>query len=172
MKILAFIWKGIVNLQRWFIIFAGCIITILVFIEVMLRYVFASPLFGVEELIVFIAMWLYFIGASYGAYERSHIKADLIQIWFKTPKSLAMIHTVNCLITVILSMILVSWTYPYILWSLKKGGVTQALLLPRVYSQSAIFVASILMMVYFFVEFMDHLRRFLSKDASSDTGDG
>ena len=74
------IWNGLINLQKIFMLVAGSIITLLVFVEVVLRYVLGSPLFGVEELICLIAMWLYFIGASYGAYERSHIKAELIHI--------------------------------------------------------------------------------------------
>jgi TRAP-type C4-dicarboxylate transport system permease small subunit len=81
------IWNGLLHLQRWFMIVAGCFVTVLVFIEVLLRYVFGSPLFGVEELVCLIAMWLYFIGASYGAYERSHIKAELVHLWFQTPRS-------------------------------------------------------------------------------------
>ncbi len=162
-KIGLIIWKGLIFLQKFFIIVAGCLITLLVFVEVMLRYVFGSPLFGVEELIILIAMWLYFVGASYGAYERSHIRADLITLWFKTPRSLAWVNSVASLITLILSIIMVSWTYPYIVWSLEKGGTTQALLLPRVLSQSAILVSAVLMTLYFFVEFLDHFRQALSK---------
>ena len=163
------IWNGLVFLQKWFIIVAACMVTLLVFVEVMLRYVFRSPLFGVEELVVLVAMWLYFVGASYGAYERSHIKADLINLWFKTPRSLAWVNTVTSLITLLLSIIMVSWTYPYILWSIKKGGTTQALLLPRVISQSAILISALLMTLYFFVEFLDHFRQALSKDDASKT---
>ncbi len=163
-KVGLMIWNGVVFLQKWFIIFAACMVTLLVFVEVMLRYVFRSPLFGVEELVVLFAMWLYFVGASYGAYERSHIKADLITIWLKTPRSLALVNTLASLITVVLSIILVSWTYPYILWSFEKGGTTQALLLPRVLSQSAILISALLMTLYFFVEFLDNFRQAISKD--------
>ena len=84
------IWKGLLSIQRGFIIIAGCVVIVLIFVEVMLRYVFGSPLFGVEEMVTLIAMWLYFLGAAYGAYERSHIKAELVHLWFKTPRSLAM----------------------------------------------------------------------------------
>ncbi len=166
-KIGLIIWNGLVYLQKCFIIFAGCSVAVLVFIEVMLRYVFRSPLFGVEELVVLIAMWLYFLGASYGAYERSHIKADIIHLWFKTPRSFAQINAVTSLITVVLCIIMVSWTFPYIVWSIKKGGTTQALLLPRVYSQIAILISAVLMTLYFFVEFLDYLRKSFSKDTAS-----
>jgi TRAP-type C4-dicarboxylate transport system permease small subunit len=88
-KIGLMVWNGLLYFQKGFIIIAGCVVVVLIFIEVMLRYVFGSPLFGVEELVTLIAMWLYFLGASYGAYERSHIKAELVHLWFKTPRSLA-----------------------------------------------------------------------------------
>jgi len=41
------IWNGLIHLQRLFMVIAGVVITILVFIEVLLRYVLGSPLFGV-----------------------------------------------------------------------------------------------------------------------------
>jgi len=102
------VWNGLIHLQKIFMLVAGSIITVLVFIEVVLRYVLGSPLFGVEELICLIAMWLYFIGASYGAYERSHIKAELIHIWFKKPRTYALIKAIGSLITFILSIIMIS----------------------------------------------------------------
>jgi len=156
-KTIRFIWHGLVYLQRIFMLFAGCIITLLVFIEVMLRYVMGSPLFGVEELIVLIAMWLYFIGASYGSYERSHIKAELINTWVKSPKKYALVRSISSGITFILSLIMVSWTYPFFIWSITKGGTSQALLLPMYYFQSAVFVGAILMSLYFFTEFVDYV---------------
>jgi TRAP-type C4-dicarboxylate transport system permease small subunit len=159
------IWNGLIHLQKIFMVIAGVVITILVFIEVLLRYVLGSPLFGVEELICLIAMWLYFIGASYGAYERSHIKAELIHIWFKKPRSYALVRTVSSLITFVLSIIMIIWTYPYFVWGIIKGETSQALLLPMVLSQSAIFVSAILMSLYFFVELMDYLFQSLGKTA-------
>jgi len=144
---------------------AGCLITVLVFVEVLLRYVFGSPLFGVEELICLIAMWLYFIGASYGAYERSHIKAELIYIWFKRPRSYALVRAISSLITFVLSIIMISWTYPYFIWGITKGETSQALLLPMVLSQSAIFFSAISMSLYFFVELIDYILQSLGKTA-------
>jgi TRAP-type C4-dicarboxylate transport system permease small subunit len=150
-------WNGLLFVQRGFIIIAGCVVAVLIFIEVMLRYVFGSPLFGVEEMVTLIAMWLYFLGASYGAYERSHIKAELVHLWFKTPRSLALINSVASLITVVLSLIMVSWSYPYFVWGIREGETSQALLLPMVLSQSAVFFGAILMSIYFVAELVDNI---------------
>ena len=82
-KIALLIWKIPLFLQIVVMVVGGSIVGILIFTEVFLRYVLGSPLFGIEELILFIGMWLYFMGASYGAFERTHIKAELINIWAK-----------------------------------------------------------------------------------------
>lgn len=167
-KTLRFIWHALVKAQRWLLIIAGCLITILVFTQVLLRYVFKSPLFGIEELIVFIAMWLYFIGASLGAYERSHIKADVIHVWVKSARGMAIIHTINSAITVTLSAIMVSWCYQYFLFGIRKGGQSPALRLPLVLPQSAVFVGAILMTLYFAVELVDNFRNAISKDPKTE----
>jgi TRAP-type C4-dicarboxylate transport system permease small subunit len=157
------IWKGLLYLQKGFMIVAGCFVTVLVFIEVLLRYVFGSPLFGVEELVCLIAMWLYFMGATYGAYDRSHIKAELIHLWVKTPRSYALVRSLTSFITLVLSIIMIKWSYPYFIWGITKGETSQALLLPMVLSQSAIFFGAILMSLYFLVELVDYILQSLGK---------
>lgn len=134
----------------------GTVVGILIFVLVFLRYVLGSPLFGIEELILFIGIWLYFMGASYGAYERSHIKAELINVWCKSERSLAILRTVSSVFTVALAVTLVTWTYPFFLWELKRGGTSQALLLPKVICQSAVFFGSVLMAFYFILELIDN----------------
>jgi len=168
-KLFLFIWNGVVRLQRWFLIVAGCMITVFVFIEVMLRYVFESPLFGIEELITVIAMWLYFIGASLGAYDRTHIKADVIHVWVKSPRGMAIIHTVNSLVTVFLSAVMATWCYDYFIFGIKRWGATPALRLPLVIPQSAVFVGAILMTIYFFVELVDNFKNAISKEPTITT---
>lgn len=168
-KGIVFFWNLLISLQRWFLIIGGCVVTLLVFVEVMLRYVFVSPLFGIEELIVFIVMWLYFIGASLGAYERSHIKADVIHVWVKTPRSVAVMNTINSIITVILTAIMVSWCYHYFIFGIQKAGQTPALRLPIVVSQSAVFVGAILMAIYFSVELVDNVRNAVSKKPTGES---
>lgn len=164
MKVAAILWKIPLFLQIFIMVAGGAVVGILIFVEVFLRYVLGSPLFGIEELILFIGMWLYFMGASYGAFERTHIKAELINIWCTDPKSLNRVHVVASAITVVLTLVLVSWTYPYFVWELAKGGTSQALLLPKVWCQSAIFFGSLLMAVYFTAELIDNILLCMGKE--------
>ena len=163
-KIALIIWKLPLFLQKLIMIVGGSVVGILIFVEVFLRYVLGSPLFGIEELILFIGMWLYFMGSSYGAFERTHIKAELINIWCKNEKSLAILRTTASVITVALSLIMVSWAYPFFVWELKRGGTSQALLMPNILCQSAIFFGSILMSLYFIAELIDNILLCMGKE--------
>ena len=69
------------------ILVATCALTVLVSgAAAIMRYVFKTDLYGVEEWLVLITMWLYFLGATYGSYEESHIKGDLLNLIIKTKK--------------------------------------------------------------------------------------
>ena len=162
-KLAKIVWYGLIFLQKAIMVTGGCVIAILIFVEVFLRYVLASPLFGVEELILFIAMWLYLLGASYGAYERSHIQAELLHIWVKDKIWYSRAKSLGSMITVFLSITLIKWSYPYFIWGITRGAKSQALLLPMVIPQSAIFVGSILMSIYFSTELIDRILMGLGK---------
>ena len=51
--------------------------------SVILRYVFKGNFYGSDEVIMLFAFWLYFMGAAYGSFEDSHIKADLLSVYLK-----------------------------------------------------------------------------------------
>ncbi|MFW6055213.1 MAG: TRAP transporter small permease [Thermodesulfobacteriota bacterium] len=163
-RFLVFLWNILLFLQKLIMVAGGCLVGTLIFVEVFLRYVLGSPLFGVEELILFTAIWLYFIGAAYGAYERTHIKAELIHLWFQSPRSRALVRSITGVITVFLAATMVKWSYPYFIWGLTRGATSQALLLPMVLCQSAIFFGSILMCLYFTTELIDNLRLSFGKN--------
>lgn len=156
-KLLIFVWNTPIFLQKMIMVVGGCVVGVLIFVEVFLRYVLGSPLFGVEEFILFTAIWLYFMGAAYGAYERTHIKAELIHLWFTSPRSQAVIRSFTGVITVFLALTMLKWSYPYFIWGLTRGATSQALLLPMVLCQSAIFFGTILMCIYFTTELIDNL---------------
>lgn len=55
---------------------------------VVLRYGFSADLFAYEEWLLIVCFWVYFIGASIGTYEDTHINADLLGSFLRNPKAL------------------------------------------------------------------------------------
>lgn len=54
------------------------LLTVLISAATLMRYVFQTDLYGYEEWVKLFAFWLYFCGAGYGAFNKSHVSADLV----------------------------------------------------------------------------------------------
>ncbi|MCK4580277.1 MAG: TRAP transporter small permease subunit, partial [Dehalococcoidia bacterium] len=72
--------------QRWLLGFLMIVLTLAMLAEVVTRYFFGTSLFGLEQHVGYTAVWVYFIGAAYGAYERSHIRAEFTRMIFKSDR--------------------------------------------------------------------------------------
>ena len=69
--------KFLDNLEEYFCVWTMAIMTVIVFIQVVMRYVFSNSLSWSEELARFIFLWLSWIGASYAVKERSHFRVEM-----------------------------------------------------------------------------------------------
>ena len=89
------------------------LLTLIICVATMLRYCFEIDLFGYEEWIKVFAVWLYFMGAAYGAFEGTHISADLVQSYMKPGILRRMLLIVRHIITFGTSSLFVwyGWNY-------------------------------------------------------------
>ena len=157
------VWTFLRKIQRAVMIFTSVMVVVLILIQVALRYLFKLPLMGIEELTCMAGFWLYFTGAAQGAMERSHIRADLLQVFIKDTKKLFLARSIGAFAVVILAGIMCSWTLKYFQWSLKSWERSPALMIPMVYAQASLLISSFLMCFYFIIEFVDYFRQGLGK---------
>jgi len=152
----------------WYLLLASAIpLVILIFAQVWLRYVFHLPLLWVEELAIVPAFWMYMTGAAYAAYNRSHIKVDLVEIAVKSPRRQVLIRFLVSLITLGFAMLFVQWGYEFFIWDLVHKPETATLRFPMVYGRSAFFFAGgILGGIYWWVETIDLARQLFWGKAS------
>jgi TRAP-type C4-dicarboxylate transport system permease small subunit len=64
--------------EEYFSVYSLAFITILIFIQVVMRYVFHNSLSWSEELARYIFLWLCWIGASFAVRERSHFRVQML----------------------------------------------------------------------------------------------
>jgi len=152
------VWQGMDRLQRIVLIATSLFISVFMFVEVMLRYVFHKPIMGIEEILPLGAFWLYFIGASYGSFKRTHIKAEVVEMMVKNPRRVAITRVVASVITFGVSLYLCKWGFDFFVYGLTQGQFSATLFIPMVYSQSAVFFGLILMTFYFLIELIDRVR--------------
>ncbi|MDR1508398.1 MAG: TRAP transporter small permease [Synergistaceae bacterium] len=69
--------KFLNNFEEYFVVWAMALMTVLVFCQVVMRYIFSNSLSWSEELARFIFMWLSWVGASYAVKERSHFRVEM-----------------------------------------------------------------------------------------------
>ena len=155
------IWYGMIKVQRVVLVACSVFITVLVFGAVLMRYIFHYPGMEVEEIATLVAFWLYFTGAIYGAYERSHIKTELIHLVLKQPRRYAVAKSAASLITLLLACIMAYWGYTFFVWGIQKWARSPVLQMPMVFSQSSIFVGAVFMSFYFLAELVDNVRQAL-----------
>ena len=144
-----------------FIILLG--VAILVFIQVILRYVLHYPLMGIEELLLFPAIWLYFLGNANAALERNQIKAQVIDVFLKSPKIIKIFKILTTVTYFIINCWLTYWAYQYFQYSVRVHKLSATLYFPLVYAESAVFICFLLVGIYTFFEIKEYIKRPVNK---------
>ena len=168
--VLLFLWRVLDWMQQAVMVITSVAIVMLILIQVALRYIFMWPLMGVEELATLCGFWLYFTGSSSGARDRTQIKADLLNVFVKNQRTLLIIKTFAGFITVCLATIFAYWCIDYFLWSMRTWERSPTLLIPMVYAQAALLINAFLMVLYFFIEFLDYARQAMGNEPLRFTG--
>ena len=132
-------------------------VTALVVIQVILRYVFHAPLMGIEELVSFPTIWLYFLGGAQASMERSHIDCGILKVYIKSEKVLNYINILKTFISLIICIWLTYLAYGYFLYSYHVWKTSNMLYIPLFYGESAIFICLLLMAIYISVELKDYI---------------
>jgi TRAP-type C4-dicarboxylate transport system permease small subunit len=102
----------------------------------------------VDEFILVFAFWLYMIGGTYGSYEDSHIKADIVDQYVKSALKRHILKIINLSVTLIVSIFITVWAYDYVVWGFTRKAKSIAWKIPMVIPQGAIFVGFIIMTIY------------------------
>ncbi len=59
------------------------LLTLIICTVTFFRYIIQGDLYGYEEWVKLFAFWLYFSGAAVGAYNRTHVSADLVNAYLR-----------------------------------------------------------------------------------------
>ncbi|MDO4952273.1 MAG: TRAP transporter small permease [Synergistaceae bacterium] len=142
------VWNLLLKVIRFVIVVCNMMSTVTILAAVFMRYVLGSNFYGSDEIILLFAFWLYFIGAAYGSYENSHIKADLMKMYVKNMRTKDAIGLLAETLTLAVNTVVLVWSAQMLLWSLAKNPLTTSLKIPISISHSAIFLGMLLMEFY------------------------
>lgn len=168
----AIFWRSIVKIMRIAMVICSAATTGCILVAVVMRYILKSNFYGSDEIILVFAFWLYFMGAAYGSYENSHIKADLLNMYIKNMHYKDMLNLIAQMLTVFVNVVLMVWACQFMLWAWEKNPLTTALKIPILIPRSAIFIGLALMLFYHVYYLIVNFRSLLRYGYFSTQNDG
>ena len=163
--------KYLVSIQNRITVGLMIVIPIMVFIQVLLRYVFKAPLMGIEELLLFPTIWLYMLGGAMASEKRSHITCGILILYIKTQKGMDVFNMIKAFFASLVSLWLTYWAFWYFAYSLKMWKTSDLLYVPMFFGESAIFIGLVLMLFYSFYELYERLIQFNKDYLQKERGD-
>lgn len=136
----------------------------IVVIQVFLRYVLRAPLMGIEEILLFPAIWLYMLGGANASWERTHIECGILTLYIKRPLTMKLFRLTKSILSVGIGLWLLQWAYWYFAYGMRVHKTSAILHIPLIIGQSAIFIGLSLMILYAIVELLDYAFALFSKD--------
>ncbi|WP_342471519.1 TRAP transporter small permease [Metasolibacillus sp. FSL H7-0170] len=150
--------KFIVNSQKYLLITANVLVALGLFFTVILRYFLKIDLFGIDELLLIPIFLLYFIGGAQGSYEQNHIRADLLESYITSEKTLNALKLFNQFFVLIVGGIIIYWSLNYLIWSYGAGGRTPGWKIPLYIPHGTILIGFILMVFYTLIQFIQQIK--------------
>ncbi len=123
-------------------------VAVLEFIQVMLRYVFQHPMMGLEEVLLYPTLWLYFLGSVNASREDTQIKANVLDVFLKTKKSVMIVKFISDVFSIIVCARLTWWAWDYFRYALRVWKDSPTLYIPTFYAECSMFIGLAAMAVY------------------------
>jgi len=150
------------GIMRWGMIICSAAIVLILVETVISRYLFDEVIKGYDELLPIFAMWLYFLGAGYGTYEKSHIRADIVDIFVPEGIVKQALNVLADIIMLIVNVVFLLWAVEYVQWSIVNMPKSISLKIPLFIGQSSILVGFALMLFFNIRNFIHTICRFVA----------
>ncbi|MEH6578660.1 MAG: TRAP transporter small permease [Amphritea sp.] len=144
-KILNWMFRGLM-------MFAGLMLAVLMFAQVVMRYVLESPFTGIEEVSILLAVWIYFLGMGYATREREHIHGGIVSLVVKDPYKVSIIRFAGSIICMIAACIFGYFACKYALKEIDRGRLSVNLHWPRGLWSGSMIIGFAMMVGYFLLE--------------------
>lgn len=146
------------------------IVALMEFYQVLMRYVFEIPVMGLEELLVYPTLWLYFLGSVNASREDTQIKANVLDVFLKTDRTKLIVRVIADGMALIVALWLTYWAWDYFRYALRVWKESPTLYIPTFYAECAFFIGMVLMSVYALWYLFKNVKRLaaMSEDAREE----
>ena len=129
-KILKIVDKGVALLCDSIMMVAGTAVVLLIMAGAFLRYVLKIDFYGSEEIVLLFGYWLYFIGSIAAARNRSHLSADMVNVFTRNEKVIRICGLIRDVLSLAICALGIKWCADYWSWSWTLKPVTSVHRIP------------------------------------------
>jgi len=148
-----------------FIVAFGLCLAGLMFTQVVLRYAFASPFVGIEELSLLFGAWFYFLGIAYVTRDGEHIHGGILTMVVRGPNGVQAVRLIVTVLGIAACAVFGYFAIRYALFEIQTGRLSSYMRWPKgLWSASLIFgfvgttIYMILQAVHQFLDLQARLR--------------
>ena len=114
-----------------FIIAFGLCLAVLMFVQVVLRYVFASPFVGIEELSLLFGAWFYFLGVAYVTRNGEHIHGGILTMVTTSRNAIRVVRLLMTLLGIAACVVFGYYAIKYALFEIRTGRLSSYMRWPK-----------------------------------------
>lgn len=135
------------------------VVTGVVCLIVLFRYILRTDLFGLDEVELLLAFWIYFIGGAFGARYGVQIKADFTGFLLsRYPRLRLGAQILGRAIAVLIGCVFAYWGIDFIVDSYNAGGRTPILMLPVWVARLPVCIGTTMVALYLTIDLLIFVR--------------
>jgi C4-dicarboxylate transporter DctQ subunit len=154
---------GIDKFERGFNAFVLILSTLILFINVILRYFFSASTSWAEELTRYLIIWISFVGGSICVKHNDHVCVDLIHHLLPAKAKTVLIMITQWIASVFMA-VLAYYSWKIMMFNFSTGQISPTLMVPMWIIYLSIVLGSILMAIRFFENTIRSLIQLFSKE--------
>lgn len=151
------------KLEEYFVVWSLAFMSIVVFLQVIMRYVFSDSLSWSEELARFVFLWLSWIGAAYAVKERSHFRVEMFAKMLKGNAS-KVFELLILFIWFIFSFLLTWYGTKLVIFLVDTGQFSAAMEIPMAWPYASVPAGCAIMAIRLLIEMWKIIKDCSSQD--------
>jgi TRAP-type C4-dicarboxylate transport system permease small subunit len=120
-------------LEEYILVITGSAVTLMILANALFRAL-QIDWFGSEELTLFVAVWLYFIGGICAGRDNTHICGNMLDMFISNKKIIFIFDVLKNVLSIAMASVFSVWIYEFVLWQGKLHSTTAVFKLPIVIS--------------------------------------
>lgn len=151
--------------ENWILVITGTAVGLMILVNAACRFL-KIDWFGSEELTLFVAMWLYFVGVICASRDDTHISADMMNLFTKNEKILNIIGVIKNLIGLAVCGMFTVWCVNYVSWQAGLGAKSAIYKIPVIVGTIPILLAFAFWLLYLFRDLCTNINNLRGASAS------